>query len=150
MGKRRHNLAVAVAGVAAVVAAAAVFAWAHADPYPREMRPVYAVIARGEQCWADDAGRMLDRIVARSSDPHALAERLLAEPDGSLAAEGMFLAVRSRHPQAQRLVRQHSGDRRWNWYLANNDELARQLLAQLDGRPVENWVATRLARPAAG
>src|SRR5258708_3711867 len=143
MGNRHRNLA--VLGVLGVVAISAGFlAWSFSDPYRREMRPVYAVIAAGEQGWGDEATRMLDGIVTRSSDKHALAEKLLQESDGSLVAEGMVLAVRSHHPQARNLVHQHLSDHRWNWYLANNDELAKQLLLQMDGKPVENWVASWL------
>ena len=148
MGNRRRNLVLfAVAGVVAI--AAVLLAWSRSDPYRWEMRPVYAVIAAGEPGWGDEATKMLDAIIRRSSDPHALAERLLRESDGSLVAEGMVLAVRTQHPRARTLVQQHLGDGRWNWHLANNDELARQLLLQLDGKPVESWVASWLGRTAA-
>src|SRR5438128_74263 len=102
---------------AVVVCVAAVVTWRRWDQYRWEMHQVYAVIAAGEQGWADEAGGMLQRIIARSSDQHALAERLLREPDGSLAAEGMVLAVRSGHPRARSLVQQHLTDHRWNWSL---------------------------------
>jgi len=148
MGNRRSNITIlAVLGVVAI--AATLLTWSRSDPYRWEMRPVYAAIAAGEQGWGEEATRMLDGIISRSSDRHALAERLLRESDGSLVAEGMVLAVRSHHPQARSLVQQHLSDRRWNWYLANNDELAMQLLLQLDGKPVESWVATWLGRTAA-
>jgi hypothetical protein len=148
MGNRQRNLAV-FATVGAVVLVAACVASLHRDPYQREMRPVYDVIIAGEQGWAAEATKRLDAIVARSGDRHALAERLLRESDGSLAAEGMALAVRSRHPRARHLVQRHVGDRRWNWYLSNNGELARQLLLHLEGQPVETWVVALLERGAA-
>lgn len=114
------------------------------DPYRREMHPVYDVIATGEQGWGDNARRMLEKMIARHADRHALAERLLQESDGSLVAEGMILAVRSQHPAARELVGQHLRDHRWNWYLANNDELAKQLLQHMDGRKSEEWVTALL------
>jgi hypothetical protein len=145
MTNRPRNLAIAaVLGAAAV--AAAFIAWSRSYRY--EMRPVYAVIAAGEQGWAGDATRMLDGIISRSLDHHALAERLLTESDGSLVAEGMVLAVQSCHPQARSLVQQHLSDKRWNWSMANNAELAKQLLLQLDGKPVEEWVGSWLGRTA--
>jgi hypothetical protein len=147
---REHSVPLAVVLGVVVAAIAAVFlVWSRSDPYRREMRPVYAVIAAGEQGWGDEATKMLDGVISRSQDHHALAERLLQESDGSLVAKGMVLAVRSHHPQARSLVQQHLSDHRWNWYLANNDELAKQLLLQLDGKPVESWVASWLGRTAA-
>jgi hypothetical protein len=132
--------------LAAVIVAAGCIAWRRADPYRRDMRPVYAVIAKGEQGWADEATRMLDEIIVRSADKHALAERLLRETDGSLAAEGMVLAVRSRHPRARELLESRLSDHRWNWSLVSNDELAKQLLLSLNGRPIEKWVTAWLER----
>jgi hypothetical protein len=136
-----RRLGVVAAPVAVV---AAVVTWARWDRYHWEMHPVYAVIAAGEQGWADDATNILHRIIARSPDQHALAERLLLESNGSLVAEGMVLAVRSGHPRARSLVQLHLTDHRWNWSLTNNYELAKQLLLELDGKPVESWVASWL------
>ena len=133
-----------------LVADAAVAAYiALSDPYDRDMRPVYAVIAAGEQGWGDAGTQLLDGIIARSANRNALAERLMQESDGSLVAEGMVLAVRSHHPAARSLVSRHLGDHRWNWYLADNDQLAKQLLLHLDGKPVEAWITSWLARTAA-
>jgi hypothetical protein len=97
------------------------------DAYTREMRPVYAVIETGEQNWGTEATRLLHGIMARSSDRRGLADRLLKERDGSLVAEGMVLAVRNGHPRVRAILREHLADGRWNWALAHNDELARQL-----------------------
>ena len=110
------------------------------DAYTREMRPVYAVMEAGEQGWGTEATRLLHGIIARSSDRRGLADRLLKEREGSLVAEGMVLAVRSGHPRVRAILREHLADGRWNWGLAHNDELARQLLGYVDGGTAETWV----------
>src|SRR4051812_45540156 len=98
MGNRGRNLAL-FAVIATVAVAATVFAWARSDSYPREMRPVYAVIKAGEQNWGSEATGLLHKIMARTPNRHALADHLLSESDGSLVAEGMVLAVQSGHPR---------------------------------------------------
>lgn len=138
-----RNLALFVV-VATVVIAAAVFAWSWSDPYRREMRPVYAVIKAGEQNWGSEATAMLRKIMARTSDRHALADHLLSESDGSLVAEGMVLAVQGGHPRARAILQKHLTDKRWNWAMANNDDLAKQLIAYLDKQETEQWVLSWL------
>jgi len=146
MGSRRRVLTLyAIGALLALVAVAKICLFVF-DPYRREMRPVHAVIAAGEMGWASEATDLLDRVIARSADKHALADRLLQESDGSLVAEGMILAVRSRHPRVRSLLEAHLSDHRWNWYLGNNDELARELLCYLDGRPIEGWVVSLIER----
>jgi hypothetical protein len=144
LGKRRRSLIIAFLPVTAI--AFALLVWSLANSYGYQMRPVYAVIAAGDQGWGDEASRLLDGVIARTRDRHALAERLLQESDASLVAEGMILAVRSNHPGARTLVQQHLQDHRANWYLSSNADLAKQLLLHLDGKPAEDWVTSQLAR----
>lgn len=138
--KTRLRIFVLSAAIVAVGVVTGVWAWSRSDPYRREMRPVYAVIEKGEQGWGGEAIAMLHRIMARSRDRHALADRLLSERDGSLVAEGMVLAVESDHPRARAIVEAHLADERWNWSLANNDQLAKQLRSYIDRRVAEPWV----------
>jgi hypothetical protein len=112
------------------------------------MQPVYAVIKAGEQNWASEATAMLHKIMARTSDRHAFADHLLSESDGSLVAEGMVLAVQSRHPRARNIVQSHLSDKSWNWALANNDDLAEQLLTYLDKHETEPSVLSWLGQTA--
>ncbi len=137
----------ALLAVLAVVALAAAYYISYsADPYRRQMRPVYAVIKAGEQGWGVEANRLLDAIVAKSTNRQALAERLMKEPDASLVAEGMILAVRYEHPQARRFLELRLNDSRWNWSLSQVREVAKQLLLYLDGKPIESWVSDWLQR----
>jgi hypothetical protein len=112
------------------------------------MQPVYAVIEAGEQNWGTEATPMLHKIMARTSDRHAMADRLLSERNGSLVAEGMVLAVQSGHPRARAIIREHLTDKRWNWALANNDDLAKQLLSYVDKQRTEQWVVSWLGETA--
>lgn len=147
MGNDRRNL-VLFAVVGAVAVAATMFALSLSDPYRREMRPVYAVIKAGEQGWGSEAIAMLRTMMKRASDRHVLADRLLSESDGSLVAEGMVLAVQSGHPRARAILQEHLTDNRWNWALANNDDLAKQLLAYIDNQKTEQWVLSWLGETA--
>lgn len=148
MENPRRNLEL-LAAVATLAFVATMFALLLLeDPYRREMRPIYAVITAGEQCWAGEASAMLHKIMARTSDRHTLADHLLTENDGSLVAEGMVLAVQSGHPRARAILQAHLTDKRWNWGLANNDDLAMQLLAYLDHQKTEPWVLSWLGESA--
>jgi hypothetical protein len=117
--------------------------------YRWHMRPIHAVINAGEQCWATEATRLLYANIALTPDRHALADRLLNEPNGSLVAEGMILAVQSGHPRARAILTEHLTDTRWNWSLSLNDDLAAQLLLYLDKKPIENYVSHWLAEMSA-
>jgi hypothetical protein len=142
----RHPFRTITAAIGIILLPSAGFLLAPSLRYQLEMHPIRAVIAASEQGWADQATKMLNRMIANNSDPHALANRFLRESIASLVAEGMILAVRSHHPQARSLLQQHMTDSRWNWYLANNNQLATQLLLYLDAKTPENWVLELLGR----
>jgi hypothetical protein len=112
------------------------------------MQAVYAVIKAGEQNWGSEATDLLHKIMVRTSNRHALADYLLSESDGSLVAEGMVLAVQSGHPRARAILHAHLTDKRWNWALANNDDLAKQLLLYLDQQKTEQWVLSWIGETA--
>ncbi|MEM8874162.1 MAG: hypothetical protein AAGD32_07865 [Planctomycetota bacterium] len=82
-----------------------------------ELRPIRAVIGRGEQNWGDDATRMLERVESRSDNPNQLAERLVEESAGSLVVEGLLMMERHKHPKLERYLGRFADDERWTWYL---------------------------------
>ncbi|MBN4072074.1 hypothetical protein JYT83_01500 [bacterium AH-315-F18] len=60
-----------------------------------------------------------------------LASQLMKETDGSLAAEGMKLAVDAMLPDAEAQIVPFLQDKRWNYWLSNNDQFARMCLLAL-------------------
>ncbi len=92
--------------------------------------------------WVDRACDGLRLLNSLTFDKVWLADRLMAEEDGSLVCEGMILAYRIKHPDLRRLLTAHLGDTRWNWATSLNSIVARQLLDHLDGNDeqVEEFV----------
>ena len=60
----------------------------------------------------------------------------------------MILAVQSGHPRARAILHEHLTDGRWNWALANSDDLAKQLISYLDKQTTEQWVLRWLTETA--
>lgn len=88
-----------------------------------------AIIREGEQGWGGEVAGRIGRLKAETSDKHLLASRLLAEPDGSLAAEGMAIVATEGFPGGDRTLAAFAGDTRWNYWLDNNAHWSRLCLA---------------------
>ncbi|MBI2919716.1 MAG: hypothetical protein HYY18_01375 [Planctomycetes bacterium] len=115
--------------------------------YQLIMGRAHARMERADMGYTVDVEDWLALLDTLTIDKVWLANRLLAESDGSLACEGMILAYRVRHSDLRRILEDHLTDERWNWSMTLNSRVARNLLDLLDGRDervekyVEDWVS---------
>lgn len=65
------------------------------------------------------------RVESWALDRSALAERLAADRDGSLAAEGMLMMLRHPTNRSGEMLRSHLNDARVNFLLHTNSDLAK-------------------------
>jgi len=89
------------------------------------------IINDGRLGWDDGVADMVHDLKRRDVDKRLLANRLLAQSDGSLVAEGMAIVVQENLPDAERILARYDQDSRWNRWQSSNHEFAKVCLLAL-------------------
>lgn len=89
---------------------------------------LYRLEHPGGSAWGDTVKRQFDRLRQCTTNPEALARRLLRSWDGTTVSLGMDLVVLENLDHGDELLRKRFTDYRWNQNLYCNDNYARALL----------------------
>ena len=89
---------------------------------------MHKIIVRGDKDWDGEVERIFHHLQNCNYNKRQLAEKLLADKDGTIVSLGMDLIVLESLPDGDILLSKYQNDQRWNFNMKYNSQYSKFLL----------------------